>query len=97
MGRGRRVLPAVRPARCALRSEDGRHWDCAPTRRGQVKSRRNRGHRALENARRIDYAEYAGAGLYMNLCGTGCRDKIADLDGERSIADALSALLASQK
>jgi hypothetical protein len=33
----------------------------------------------------------------MNLCGTGCRDKIADLDGERSIADALSALLASQK
>jgi hypothetical protein len=38
----------------------------------------------------------------MNLCGTGCRDKIAEhwtphLDGKRSIADALSALVASLK
>ena len=48
----------------------------------------------------IDYTEYAGAGLYTNLCGAGCRDKIAEhwtphLDGKRSIADALSALVAS--
>ncbi len=54
------------------------------------------------NAHGIDYTEYAGAGLYMNLCGTGCRDKIAEhwtpyLDGKRSIADALSALVASPK
>jgi hypothetical protein len=26
----------------------------------------------------IDYTEYAGAGLYTNLCGAGCRDKIAE-------------------
>lgn len=52
------------------------------------------------SAHGIDYTEYAGAGLYKNLCGTGCRDKIAEhwtphLDGKRSIADALSALVAS--
>jgi hypothetical protein len=50
----------------------------------------------------IDYSEYAGAGLYMNLCGAGCRDKIAEhwtphLDGTRSIPDALSALVAAFK
>lgn len=50
----------------------------------------------------IDYTEYAGARLYLNLCGAGCRDKIADhwtphLDGQRSIADALSALVSSLK
>jgi len=54
------------------------------------------------NAHGVDYTEYAGASLYMNLCGTGCRDKIAEhwtphLDGKRSIADALSALVASLK
>jgi hypothetical protein len=48
----------------------------------------------------IDYTEYAGAGLYNNLCGAGCRDKIAEhwtphLDGKRSIPDALSALVAA--
>ena len=50
----------------------------------------------------IDYTEYAGAGLYTNLCGAGCRDKIAEhwtphLDGKRSIPDALSALVAAFK
>jgi len=49
-------------------------------------------------ARGIDYTEYAGAGLYNNLCGAGCREKIAEhwtphLDGKRSIPDALTALV----
>jgi hypothetical protein len=48
----------------------------------------------------IDYTEYAGSGLYNNLCGAGCREKIAEhwtphLDGKRSIRDALSALVAA--
>jgi hypothetical protein len=50
----------------------------------------------------IAYTEYAGQGLYTNLCGAGCREKIAEywtprLDGRRSIADSLSALVASFK
>jgi hypothetical protein len=50
----------------------------------------------------IAYTQYAGEGLYTNLCGAGCREKIAEywtprLDGKRSIADALSALVASFK
>ena len=50
----------------------------------------------------IAYTEYAGAELYTNLCGAGCREKIAEhwaprLDGQRSIADALAALVASFK
>jgi hypothetical protein len=50
----------------------------------------------------IAYTQYAGQGLYTNLCGAGCREKIAEywtprLDGKRSIADALSALVASFK
>ena len=54
------------------------------------------------NAHGIAYTQYAGQGLYTNLCGAGCREKIADhwtprLDGTRSIADALSALVASFK
>ena len=53
-------------------------------------------------ARGIDYTEYAGPGLYTNLCGAGCRDKIAEhwgphLDGKRSSADALSGLVAAFK
>ena len=45
--------------------------------------------------------QYAGEGLYTNLCGAGCR-KIAEhwtprLDGKRSLADSLSALVASFK
>ena len=48
----------------------------------------------------IAYTQYAGEGLYTNLCGAGCREKIAEhwtprLDGKRSIADSLSALVAS--
>jgi hypothetical protein len=50
----------------------------------------------------IAYTPYAGQGLYTNLCGAGCREKIAEhwtprLDGNRSIADSLSALVASFK
>ena len=50
----------------------------------------------------IAYTQYAGDGLYTNLCGAGCREKIAEhwtphLDGTKSIADALSALVASFK
>jgi hypothetical protein len=50
----------------------------------------------------IAYTQYAGEGLYKNLCGVGCREKIAEhwtphLDGRRSIADSLSALVASFK
>lgn len=49
----------------------------------------------------IDYTQYA-AGLFNNLCGAGCRDKIAEhwgprLDGKRSIAEGLSALVATFK
>jgi len=50
----------------------------------------------------VAYTQYAGPGLYANLCGAGCREKIAEhwtprLDGKRSIADCLSALVASFK
>jgi hypothetical protein len=50
----------------------------------------------------IAYTQYAGQGLYTNLCGAGCREKIAEywtpcLDGKRSIADCLSAVVASFK
>jgi hypothetical protein len=53
-------------------------------------------------ARGIAYAQYAGAGLYSNLCGAGCREKIAEhwtphLDGKRSTAEALAALVAAFK
>ena len=50
----------------------------------------------------IAYTQYAGQGLYTNLCGAGCREKIAEywtprLDGTRSPAECLSALVASFK
>ena len=50
----------------------------------------------------IAYTEYANAGLYTNLCGAGCREKIAEhwtprLDGKRTVAESLSALVASFK
>ena len=46
------------------------------------------------------YTPYAGEGLYTNLCGAGCREKIAEhwtprLDGKRSGAECLSALVTS--
>jgi hypothetical protein len=51
-------------------------------------------------ARSIDYAPYANAAFDDNMCGIGCRNKIADhwtprLDGKRSIPDALSTLVAT--
>ena len=50
----------------------------------------------------IVYTPYAGQGLYTNLCGAGCREKIAEywtprLDGKRSLAECLAALVASFK
>ena len=54
------------------------------------------------NAHGIAYTQYAGQGLYTNLCGAGCREKIAEywtphLDGKRSLVECLSALVASFK
>lgn len=50
-----------------------------------------------------DYVEYSTrANLYTPMCGAGCREKIIQhwtpvLDGKRSMAEALSALVASFK
>lgn len=46
----------------------------------------------------IAYTPYADEQLYANLCGAGCREKIARhwtprIDGQQSIADALAALV----
>jgi hypothetical protein len=53
-------------------------------------------------ARGIDYTAWADAGFYTTMCGTGCRDKIVEhwgprLDGKRSTANALSALVVAFK
>jgi hypothetical protein len=53
-------------------------------------------------ARGIDYTAWADAGFYTTMCGAGCRDKIAEhwtprLDGKRSTANALSALVVAFK
>jgi hypothetical protein len=50
----------------------------------------------------VAYREYADQRLYTNLCGTGCRERIVEhwaprLDGRRSVADALAALVAAFK
>jgi hypothetical protein len=50
----------------------------------------------------IAYTPYASDNLYKNLCGAGCREKIAEywtprLEGKQSIAECLSALVASFK
>jgi hypothetical protein len=50
----------------------------------------------------IAYTEYAGADLYTNLCGPTCRGRIVEhwtprLDGKRSTAASLAALVASFK
>ena len=50
----------------------------------------------------LAYTQYAGQGLYTNLCGAGCREKIVEywtpcLDAKRSPAECLSALVASFK
>jgi hypothetical protein len=52
------------------------------------------------SAQGIGYTEYASATLYTDLCGAGCREKIVEhwtprLDGKRTVAEALSALVAS--
>lgn len=50
----------------------------------------------------VTYKEYADERLYTALCGAGCRERIAEhwgprLDGKRSVADSLSALVAAFK
>ena len=50
----------------------------------------------------IAYTPYGRQDLYTNLCGAGCREKIAEywtprLDRKQSIADSLSRLVASFK
>jgi hypothetical protein len=50
----------------------------------------------------IDYTPFAQRGIYLNMCGAGCEDKMAahwapHLDGRRSIDESLSALVASIK
>lgn len=50
----------------------------------------------------IAYTEYANAGLYSNLCGADCRERIARhwmprVDGKRSVTESLSALVGSFK
>jgi hypothetical protein len=50
----------------------------------------------------IAYTLYGGPELYTNMCGAGCLEKLAEhwaprLDGKRSFADALSALMVSFK
>jgi hypothetical protein len=58
--------------------------------------------RPASRTRKAAYTQYAGQGLYTNLCGAGCREKIAEywtprLDGRRSPEECLSALVASFK
>jgi hypothetical protein len=53
-------------------------------------------------ARGIDYTPHADDKFLAGMCGTGCRDKIAQhwgphLDGKRSTSDALSALVLALK
>jgi hypothetical protein len=50
----------------------------------------------------VEYSPYAGQGLYTNLCGAGCLEKIVQhwtprLDGKRSVGESLSALVGSFK
>lgn len=50
----------------------------------------------------IDYAHFAQRGIYTNMCGAACHDRMADhwtphLDGKRSIIESLSALVATFK
>ena len=50
----------------------------------------------------IDYLHYAQHGVYTNMCGAGCQDKMAvhwipHLEGKRSLADSLSELVAAFK
>jgi hypothetical protein len=52
------------------------------------------------SAHGIAYTQYADDGLYKNLCGDGCRAKIAEhwtsrLDGKQSVSESLSALVAA--
>jgi hypothetical protein len=50
----------------------------------------------------IDYVHFAHRGIYTNMCGAGCENKIAEywtphLEGKKSIVESLSALVATFK
>lgn len=50
----------------------------------------------------IDYIHYAQQGVYTNMCGPGCQDKMSvhwtpHLEGKRSISESLSELVAAFK
>jgi len=50
----------------------------------------------------IDYGHFAKGGIYTNMCGADCQDKMTHhwaphLDGKRSIVESLSALVATFK
>jgi len=50
----------------------------------------------------IEYTHFAHGSIYTNMCGADCQDKMAThwaphLDGKRSIAESLSALVATFK
>jgi hypothetical protein len=50
----------------------------------------------------IDYVHFAQNGIYTNMCGAGCQDKMAahwipHLEGTRSMAESLSELVAAFK
>jgi hypothetical protein len=54
------------------------------------------------NSNGIAYTPYANTAFYDNMCGAGCLEQMAahwtpHLDGKRSIADALSSLVAAFK
>jgi hypothetical protein len=50
----------------------------------------------------IDYTHYAHLGIYTNMCGASCEERMAvhwtpHLEGKRSIVESLSALVATFK
>jgi hypothetical protein len=54
------------------------------------------------NAHGIDYTHFAQRGIYTNMCGAGCQDRIAvhwipHLEGKRSMVESLSELVAAFK
>ena len=50
----------------------------------------------------IDYFHFAQRGIYTNMCGAGCQDKMAThwiphIEGKRTIVESLSELVAAFK
>jgi hypothetical protein len=50
----------------------------------------------------IEYTHFAQRGIYTNMCGAGCQEKMAAnraprLEGKRSIEESLAALVSTFK